>query len=307
MKITTKVLLELSILFLMGSMFPMYDYVIYKNNGKDIIVPQMAKELISQQVVFFGEYQGDSDCRAVEEKLLVEMYTLKHKLVISLETLSRDFQPVLDGYLTNKVTSTQFQEKIKYQYGFNRTQLPIIEFARERHLPVIAGNVPFKYSHMLIKAKGDFSKLLDLPDSEKVYFSNKPEIQDDEYKRAYISDLLYSPNGDEDNMIPQELMDYKFKAQCLEDNTIAESLQKAHEAYPGYTIIHINNAVRSRNYWGTVRQFKKSLPNAKLKVISPVYIDSMTPLEWDKSLNKEGDYLILIHKVVDMISPDNSE
>jgi uncharacterized iron-regulated protein len=299
------ILLLMFITFMMGSAFPMYDYIIYRNNGTEVSILNMAKELVTKQVVFFGEYRNDSDCRIVEEKLLKNMYALKPKLIISLEMLTRDYQTILNAYISGKMTSAEFQEKIKVMPGMRRDQLPIIEFARERHLPVIAGNVPFRYSHMLVKAHGDFNKLLALPDSEKVYFSNKLEVQDDEYKRAYMNDLLNTPNGDEDNMIPQELIDDKFAAQCLEDNTMAECLQKAYKAYPGFTVIHINNAVRSKNYWGTVRQLKKIEPKVKLKVISPVYIDSTSPLQWDKTVKQEGDYLILIHKLVD-VNPKNN-
>jgi uncharacterized iron-regulated protein len=297
------ILLTILLCQMAASLYAKGDYMIYKNNGKLITVKQMAAELAKTDIVFFGEYHGDAVCHALELELLTEMHKVNPKIIVSMEMFERDAQDILIDYLADRTTEEIFLRESRPWPNYEKDYKPIISFSRRYELPVIAGNVPRRYASLVAKNGPDALK--ELPESEKHFFAKKLVVLDDDYKKEFMKTMLsmtaHGMPGD------TKMFENMYAAQCLKDDSMAESMVKALQDFTGHRIIHFNGDFHSRKHLGTVQKVKLLLPEASIAVISPVYVDSQSSLEWDDSLGNEGDYLILIHKSADAEHTDGSE
>jgi uncharacterized iron-regulated protein len=285
------------------SLYAKGDYMIYRNNGKPVTIKQMAAELVNRQVVFFGEYHDDAVCHALELELLTEMHAVNPKVVVSMEMFERDAQDILIDYLADRTTEEIFLRESRPWPNYETDYKPIILFSRRYELPVIAGNVPRRFAALV--AKNGPEALKDLPESEKQFFATNLVVLDDDYKKEFMKTMqsmtAHGMPGD------TKMFENMYAAQCLKDDSMAESMVKALQDFSDHRIIHFNGDFHSRKHLGTAQKVKLLLPEASIAVISPVYVDSQSPLEWDDSLRNEGDYLILIRKSDDAGHTDVSE
>jgi uncharacterized iron-regulated protein len=108
------------------------------NNGKVI------KYLSQQQVVLLGERHDNADHHRWQLQVIEGMYTLRQDMVIGFEMFPREVQPVLDKWVAGKLSESEFLKQSNWygNWSFDPTfYLPIFNFARINHIPMIALNV----------------------------------------------------------------------------------------------------------------------------------------------------------------------
>lgn len=295
MIITVIVLL---ILCLMQSLKAQNAYQIYNSkNGKPTSIASMAKQLAKSQTIFFGEYHDDTVCHAAELEFLQELYKVNPGLIISFEMFERDVQKVVDDYLADKIDEKTFLEQSRPWPNYDTDYRPLLEFAKQHHLPVIAANVPRKYAGMLARQGKDALKAL--PETERSYFAQKLMVLDDQYKAEFLKTMQQTTMHGMPGM--PDMYENMYIAQCLKDDTMAESISQAVRQNPGKTVIHYNGDFHSRAGLGTAQKLKLMQPRLKIKIITPTYIAAQSAYKWDKSLKTEGDFILMIPQQTDQI------
>lgn len=105
------------------------------------IIPRLAEK----RVVYVGETHDRYDHHLNQLEIIRRLHALDPRLVIALEFFQQPAQPYLDAYVSGELDERAFLEKTQYfeRWGYDyRYYRPIIEYAREHSIPLLALNVP---------------------------------------------------------------------------------------------------------------------------------------------------------------------
>ena len=87
-----------------------------------------------------------------------------------------------------------------------------------------------------------------------------------------------------------------YQAQCVKDETMAESIAAAAQASPQALVIHYNGAFHSDFQLGTASRAKQRLAKSNVKVVSALPVENLDTVNPDND-KKRGDYLIFTLKL----------
>ena len=116
--------------------------LIHLATGRDVDFEQMMTVAADSRVVYVGEMHTNLEDHAVQLKVLKAMQQrYPGKVMIGMEMFAHDAQPELDQWVAGTLPKDAFL-RLWYRhwsedYDYYR---PILEFARDRHIPIIALN-----------------------------------------------------------------------------------------------------------------------------------------------------------------------
>lgn len=105
---------------------------------------EMIKDIVKSRVVFIGENHTEFSSHLNQLKIIKAMYKKDKNLAIGMEMFQKPFQEVLDDFIAGKITEkemiikTEYFKRWKYDYELYR---PIMLFAKEKQIPIIALNI----------------------------------------------------------------------------------------------------------------------------------------------------------------------
>ncbi len=263
--------------------------------NKEIILKEMVERLGDYDVIFFGEYHGNKILHSLEIELLKMFYHNNKNLIISMEMFERDVQPVLDKYLNNEVSEADFLGKSRPWPNYEEDYKPLIEFAKENELTVVAANIPRRYASMI--SKQGMNALDSLSAEEKKFTAKKHKVFDDEYKKCFMQTMRN--NMAHSRKMPAGMMmnlDRIYAAQCIKDDTMAESILQYQRIPPRRKVIHFNGDFHSRKHLGTAQKIQILEPMLKVAVITPLMCED--EFIWKNDDLTEGEFLILIKEKI---------
>lgn len=234
-------------------------------SGKELNAAQLAKKLQKYDVVFFGEFHDQGELHQAESDLLKAMHKLQDdKLALSMEMFEADNQPRLDSFLAGSLSEENFLATARPWPNYRTDYAPLVNFAKEKKMPVIAANVPrFLAAHV---AKNNAST----EGVEAQYQQWLPKhtyAPDGAYKEKFYAQM----NSPEAPMkMPPQRLAAVYAAQCLKDDKMAESIAAFAEAHPDMQILHINGCFHSDAHLGTTQKLEALRPELKVAVITPL-------------------------------------
>jgi uncharacterized iron-regulated protein len=195
---------------------------------------QIVPTLAQARVVYLGETHDSQKDHQNQLKAIQELYQRHKKIAIAMEMFQRPYQSVINQYLAGKLTEQEFLEQSEYKkrWGFPwENYAPILRFAKEKQLPVLALNTPSEITHK-VASQG----LESLTSSEREFIPPSSEIRTDnqEYRQMLLAVLQkhqavsHASNDD---------VDHFFQAQVLWDETMAEGVANFVKAHPNYQVI----------------------------------------------------------------------
>ncbi|MDH3290876.1 MAG: ChaN family lipoprotein [Gemmatimonadota bacterium] len=125
------------------------EYRVFTGAGEPASIDDIVAEMGRHQVVFVGEAHDDPTGHMLEATLLqraYETYAAPRPVVLSLEFFQRDVQPILDEYLADLISEKSFRGDSRPWPRYETDYRPLIEFAKENGIPVIAANAPRRYT-----------------------------------------------------------------------------------------------------------------------------------------------------------------
>jgi len=208
-----------------------------------------------------------------------------------MEMFERDVQPVLDKYLSDEITEEEFLENSRPWPNYETDYKPLVEFAKENELTVIASNIPRRYAAMISKL--GMNALDSLSMEEKEFVAKKHNVIDDEYKKRFIQTMKSNMAHSEKMPMGMKMnLETIYAAQCIKDDTMAESILKYHRLPPRRKVIHFNGEFHSRKHLGTAQKIQHLEPMSKVAVITPIMCDEK--FSWNDDDLQEGEFLILL-------------
>jgi uncharacterized iron-regulated protein len=247
----------------------------------------MADKLIEYDVVFFGELHDSTVLHKLEIDLLKRLYNRENKLVISMEMFERDVQDVVDNYLADRITVDEFLENSRPWPNYSSDYKPLIDFAKEKKLQLVAANIPRRYAK-IVNMQG-WVGIENLPKSERKYVSSEMKVLDNEYKKRFFATM--KSNMAMGGRMPMKMnLDNIYAAQCIKDDTMAESIAQYYKS--GTKIIHYNGKFHSDAHLGTVNKLHILRPELKIAVISAFEVDDLE-VELTEQQAEEGEFIVL--------------
>ncbi|MEP9411726.1 MAG: ChaN family lipoprotein [Candidatus Brocadia sp.] len=165
------------------------DDIIHVPTGQKIPVSALSLFFDCASILYVGEIHASRSSHDVQLKILKAHYErFGSNLAIGMEMFTRPYQPFLDQWIAGEIDEKQFLEATRWykEWGYDYALYKdILDFAREKKIPVIALNAPRDIVAM-VRTKG----LKDLSEDEKKLL---PEIDTtDFFHRVYMEKVLPS-------------------------------------------------------------------------------------------------------------------
>jgi uncharacterized iron-regulated protein len=258
----------------------------------------MLADLARADVVFVGEQHDDPNTHRLELAIVEGLVRRRTTVVIALEMFERDVQPLLDQYLGGKITEEQFLAGSRPWPRYATDYRPLIEFARAHQIPVIASDVPRPIAGEV--AKTGLSTLDTLKDRSVAARDLQCPTSGDYYDRfeELMSGGGHPPTADQKAADAKTKSDRFYFAQCLKDETMAESVAMAFDknAARRATIVHVNGAFHSDYGEGTAAGTRRRMPGRRIAVVSMLPVDDIDNARPDDDDARLGDYLVFTVK-----------
>lgn len=238
--------------------------------GASVSVDTLVRRLARADVVFFGEQHDDAEAHALQARLLAALGTLGRPVVLSLEMFERDVQPVLDDYLAGRIPEPELLARARPWPRYATDYRPMVEIAKERGWPVIAANVPRPFASAI--GRQGLAALDSLPPSSRPHAAADIQCPDDAYRTAFLGAMRgHSAGGAASrDTLPTAMAERFYLAQCVKDETMAESIIEATRRHPGAIVLHVNGAFHSDHARGTVSRVRRRNPALALTVLTAV-------------------------------------
>jgi len=258
------------------------NYKIYNTQSKSVCsLDEMINGLTLADVVFFGEEHNDPTGHQVESEMLQKLFQIHgKKQVLSMEMFEKDIQQVMNEYLQNLIREKNFIKEARAWNNYNDYK-PMIEFAKENELAVIAANPPNRYVN-LVTRKG-LSSLNTLNRSAKKWL---PPLPIDTATGAYYQNFLETMGGH--TVSGMEI----YQSQNLWDSGMAHSISQYLKKNKKDKVFHVLGRFHSDEKLGTMAKLQKSNPRLKLLNVSCFSDKSFNEPNWSK-FTKLGDFVII--------------
>jgi uncharacterized iron-regulated protein len=159
---------------------------------KTATLSTLMENLAQERVVYVGETHTAYEDHLLQLEILKGMQAQQGNLAIGVEWFQWPFQEYLDAYLAGEITEAEMLDKTGYydRWRFDyRLYRPVIAYAREQGIPIIALNAPAELTSAISSAdnealSGELHKML--PDSY--------DFSDADYRRRLES--FYSEHPD---------------------------------------------------------------------------------------------------------------
>lgn len=274
----------------------LFDSVIYDSKTQQVIsLTELANKLADMDIIFLGEFHGHQASHWLQAKIQAELFAHRSKQILSMEQFERDHQEDVDAYLYSETGEKPFIKNSRAWPNYAGSYRPLIEFAKAHDFPIIAANAP----QNIVRCIGRQGKayLSKLSADEKATIARQPFLSDPDYEQKFSEFQQAAKHG--------KSYQNSYFAQLLRDNTMAESILKAHKNFPEAQILHTNGAFHSNAFLGTVALLKQRAPKLKIAVVSPVMKNQLTDLpELDDF--KLGNFIYVILPLPDQyVSAEN--
>ena len=258
-------------------------YKIYDTRTKQIITfDKIIIDMADADVLFFGEEHNDSAAHHLEDKIFRALHAqYGEKVVLSMEMFETDGQLVLNEYLANTIDEARFSRDIRLWNNY-KDYRPMIEYAKQNKIPVIAANPPRRYVN-LVTRRG-MRSLDSLSKDAKKYRPPLPyDTLSGRYREKFMDIMKGSPGSSSQNI---------YYSQSLWDAGMAYSIYSFLKKNKRKKVFHCVGGFHTEEKLGTTAQLQ--MRNRKLKIlnISSFRDPSFNNPDWEK-FSSRGDYIII--------------
>ncbi|MGO8857451.1 MAG: ChaN family lipoprotein [Steroidobacteraceae bacterium] len=273
---------------------------VWTNAGKTaprvVSLAELADGLLAYDVVFYGESHAHPGVHLQQMKLLRALYERDAHWVLSFEQFERDVQSVVDDYLAGRIGETALIEKGRAWNNYTTSYRPLLLFAKQHHLPVIAAEAP----RWTITCVGKWGTgILDqFTPLERSWVAADLHVTPGAYRDEFMQFLGGSAtHGGGPATTPEAAAraERSFAAQATRDDTMAESIERALQTHPGYKLLHLTGSFHSEGFLGTVERLRLRDPTLKIAVIDPIEVSDPSAPAFTSDSARGGTVLQLIY------------
>lgn len=250
-------------------------------NMKKTKFKKLLKACSKADVIFIGEMHNDPISHWIENKMVKEMHQ-NGGIVLGLEMFEKDRQEILTSYLAGEVDEATLEAEGDLWNNYKTDYRPIIEYAKENKIKVVASNIPRKYA-ALVNKQG-LEVLEGMVKEEKKMMAPLP--------------IDFDENTKINKAIMEVVKDHGtisfLQAQAIKDATMAHSIAENLES--GKKFIHINGSFHSDYHEGIIWYLNKYKPGLNIVTIKAAH--PPTNADEKRLLKNSADFILLVDKDV---------
>lgn len=250
-------------------------------------VDDVADDLASADVVALGELHGTPAVHETHLALVAALHRRRGEIVIAMEMFERDVQTVLLQYLSGMVDEARFLAEARPWPDYERDYRPVVEYARANGLVVLAANAPRALATRVAR-----QGLAAVAGERDV--ARETTAPEDDYWDAFVAEMKEHPG------VTEAMMRNFYAAQCLKDDTMAESItdhlaaRRAAGARP--LVVLICGKMHSDHGRGVVARVRSRMPDLTVRVVSAETVDDVAAGVY-ASPRAVADYVVVAGKV----------
>jgi uncharacterized iron-regulated protein len=257
-------------------------------------VAQAADELKNYDVVLLGEWHDHPGNHLAEMELFREIHARSPQLALSMEQFERDVQPVVNDYLAGRIGEEALERRGRAWGNYDESYRPLVEFAKEHGLPVIAANAPASLVRCVGEKGPEF--LTQLDSEKRLWAAATLHLGDGAYKDKFMRFLAEDTSHGTPASSPEAAANNAraWAAQVLRDDTMAESISLYLGKNPGHKVMHITGDFHVEGGLGTAERLKERMPALKIAVVAPVEAENPDRPSVSPGEVNNGDFLFLL-------------
>jgi uncharacterized iron-regulated protein len=188
-------------------------------------------------VVFVGESHDQFAHHLNQLAIIQGLHTLHPDLVIAMEYFQQPFQPYLDAYVGGSLDEQGMLKKTEYfeRWGFDyRLYRPILRYAREHSIPLLALNIPEE-----IRRKVGRYGLNSLTPEERAQVPAEIDRSDPYYRKRLEMVFRNHPNRNPPGDSGQDDRDFErfLDVQLLWDESMADRAARYLHEHPDHHMV----------------------------------------------------------------------
>jgi uncharacterized iron-regulated protein len=270
-------------------------HIVDPSTDTALSIAQAAAALSDADVVFLGETHRHPGNHLAQMALLRALHEKHSDTALSLEQFERDVQTIVDQYLSGDIGEATLREKGRAWDNYPVSYRPLVEYAKENGLAVIASEAP----NMVVRCVGrqgpDF--LATLPADKQHWSALTLRLEDGPYKDRFVEFAVgnagHGKSTGEDDTVSAAVL-RSFAAQVTRDETMAQSIVQYIDANPGHRVVHLNGSFHSAGFLGTAERVMWDRPDLEVAVVHPIEVADPNNPEIPEDLRGEGTLLLLI-------------
>ncbi|MBI5213677.1 MAG: ChaN family lipoprotein [Nitrospirae bacterium] len=192
-------------------------------------LPEVIESVSGKKIVYVGEYHDRFAHHNVQLEVIKGLYKKYKKIAVGMEMFQRPYQKSLDDYIAGRIDEREFLKKSEYfkRWGFDyNLYKPILDFARQEKIPVIALNTRREIVDKVSKSGIDA-----LSGDEKNEMPSQMDFSDNEYRERLKKVFEMHGRSKERNF------DFFYQSQILWDETMSMSVDEFLKKNPDYRMV----------------------------------------------------------------------
>ena len=287
-------------------------FQVFTGAGAKATLEDVVRAMGGVQVVFVGETHDDPTAHHLELELLQRAQAAygagsaePRPVALSLEFFERDAQLPLDEYLAGLVPESVLRTDARPWPRYQTDYRPMVEFAKEQKLAVIAANAPRRYVTMV--ARRGRAALDELGEQARTLLPPLPyPAASTSYRDQWIATIsrvmemegmkcgmpvahAAAPPGAHGNMGNQ------FDSQVLWDASMAHAIARHLEAQPAALVLHMVGGFHVERGTGTPEQLAGYRPGTRALIVSLRPVEDIGAFQ-PAPAGQWGDFVIQTEK-----------
>ena len=180
----------------------------------------------AKKIVYVGEYHDRFSHHDAQLQIIRALQSRNARFAIGMEMFQRPFQKTLDDYVSGAIDEREFLDRSEYYKRWNfdyNLYKPILDFARQARVPVVALNLRKEITEKVSKEGMDA-----LTDEERKELPRETDFSDEDYRQRIRQVFDQHKNAESKNF------DFFLQAQVLWDETMAESIDEYFKKNPDH-------------------------------------------------------------------------
>ena len=263
-------------------------FKIYDTRSKQIIsIDKIVTDMANADVLFFGEEHNDSAGHYLENMIFQALHKkYGESIALSLEMFESDNQLALNEYLAGKIDESRFSKDVRLWSNY-KDYRPMIEYAKQNKVPVIAANPPRRY--VTLVGRRGMKSLDSLSKEAKKFLPKLPyDTLSGRYREKFMNIMKGSPGSGSANI---------YYSQSLWDAGMAENIYNFLKKNKNKKVFHCVGSFHTEEKLGTAAQLQMRNRNLKILNIASFSDNSFAnpdpmAIGWEKE-SYRGDYIII--------------
>lgn len=301
------------------------EYRVYTGSGEVTSLDAVVTAMAAKEVILIGESHNDLTGHHVEEELLTRAHSAygtgrsdshgTRPVTLSLEMFERDVQYVVDEYVNGLITEDQFLVSSRPWTEYDTDYRPLVEFAKEHGLEVLAANAPRRYANMVSRlgreSLRDLSSraLETLPPLPYGMPSAEYELQ---WRQAMVdameelrercpppSPMAHGADSDPHHMpmMAHRRSSNPLHAQALWDASMAYSITRHLMRQPDALVLHMAGSFHVERGTGTPEHLERYRPGTEMMIVVLRPVEDIAAFDPERDGQNE-DFVILTDESV---------